>query len=239
MCGVARTCSSPSSGPAAQASSTRPAASLVMLQGAWWAWCCVIVALEPPSSALRLYHRGRVPQLAIRAAALEALQLGTLSGNGGTALFLQGKLVGAAALRFCKSHRGDAFRLVMAETMALWLRAFSGSRWTLTCNRERFADVGRRWVEGQFRVEGAMHVPPPPSVPQVRPAAPVVFVAKAVQKGVPKPAPMKDLSLPYSSYSNIWVVLKQFEGHVATEQRGVSNVKVCPWSKLEGAGQCP
>ena len=44
--------------PAAQSSSNRPAASLAMLHGGPRAWCWVIVALEPHSSALRMYDRG-------------------------------------------------------------------------------------------------------------------------------------------------------------------------------------
>ena len=107
--------------------------------------------------------------------------------------------------------------MVKAETMALWLRAFSGSRWTVAGDRETFADVWRRWVEGPFLVEGILHLPPPPSLPPVRPAAPVVVVANAVPKAEPKPAPMKDMSLPYGSYSDIRVVLKHFGGDVATE----------------------
>ena len=87
-----------------------------------------------------------------------------------------------------------------------------------------------------------MHLPPPPRVPPVQPAAPVVAVAKVVPKVAPKPPPplrKKGLSVPYGSYSNIRVVLKHFRGHLATEQRGVSDVNVCPWSRLEGVGQCP
>ena len=148
--------------------------------------------------------------------------------------------MGAAALWFRRSYGGDAFRLVMAETMAPWLRAFSGSRWTVTGDREKFADAWRRWVQGQFPVEGMMHLPPPPCVPPFRPTAPVVAVVKAVLKVASKPPPpKKGLGVPYGSYSNIRVALKHFGGHLATEQYGVSNVNVCPWSRLEGAGQCP
>ena len=109
------------------------------------------------------------------------------------------ELVGATALRFCNRYGGAAFRLVRAETMAPWLQAFSGSRWTIAGDGETFTDAWRQCVEGQFPVEGMLHLPPPPSVPPVRPATPVVFVAKAVPKAEPKPAPMKDLSLPYNS----------------------------------------
>ena len=52
------------------------------------------------------------------------------------------------------------------------------------------------------------------------------------------PPKKKGLNGPYGNYSNITVVLQHFGGHQATEQRGVSEVHVCPWSKLEGAGQC-
>ena len=39
-------------GPAAQWSNEWLAASVAMLHGGLWAWCCVIVALEPRSLAL-------------------------------------------------------------------------------------------------------------------------------------------------------------------------------------------
>ena len=55
------------------------------------------MALEPHSSLLRRYDRGGVPELTLRPANLEALHLGTVSGNGSTALYLQGTAVGAAA----------------------------------------------------------------------------------------------------------------------------------------------
>ena len=45
--------------------------------------------------------------------------------------------------------------------------------------------------------------------------------------------------MPYGSYSNMSVVLQHFGEHLTTDQRGVSDVNVCPWSGLEGAGQCP
>ena len=57
------------------------------------------------------------------------------SGDGGTALLMQGTLPGAAALRFGRNYGGHAFRLVMAETMAPWLRAFCGSLWTIAGHR--------------------------------------------------------------------------------------------------------
>ena len=40
----------------------------------------------------------------------------------------------------------------------------------------------------------------------------------------------------YGSYSNIRVGLKHFGVQLATEQRGVSDVNVSPWCRLEGAG---
>ena len=83
-----------------------------------------------------------------------------------------------------------------------------------------------------------MHLPPPASVPRVRPTALVVAVAMAVPTAALKPPSKKGLSVPYGSYSNIRVVLKHFRGHLATEQRGVSDVNVCPWSKVEGVDQC-
>ena len=86
-----------------------------------------------------------------------------------------------------------------------------------------------------------MHLPPPLCVPPVKPIAPVVAVVKAVPKAAPKPPPppKKGPRVPYGSYCNICEVLKHFGGHLHTVQRGVSDVNVCPSSRLEGAGQCP
>ena len=86
----------------------RPAASLAMLHGEPLACCSVIVALELYSSALRMYDRGGAPELTIRSVDLEALHLGTLSGNGGTALFLSGTRVGSVELWFHRHYGGDA-----------------------------------------------------------------------------------------------------------------------------------
>ena len=127
----------------------------------------------------------------------------------------------------------------MAEAMAPSLRAFCGSQWTVAGDREKFADAWYRWVEGQFLVEGVMHPPPPPSVPPIQPAAPAFTVVKAVAKAAPKAPLKKNLSVQYGSYFDMRVVLQHFGGHLATDQRGVSQVNVCPWSKVDRAGQCP
>ena len=113
--------------PAAQSSSNRPAASLALLHSVSRAWCWVVAALEPHSSALRLYDRGEGTVLRVRPADVEALHLSALSGEGGEALYLQGTVAGAAATRFRRQSGGDALRLVMAENMGPWLRAFSAS----------------------------------------------------------------------------------------------------------------
>ena len=118
----------------------------------------------------------------------------------------------------------------MVEAMAQSLRAFCGSQWTVAGDREKFAYAWHRWVEGQFLMEGMMHLPPPPSVPPIQPAAPAFTVVKAVPKAAPKPPLKTGLSVPYGSYSDIRVV---------PHQRGVSDVNVCPWYRLDGAGQCP
>ena len=115
--------------PAAQSSSNRPAASLALPHTGSRAWCWVAVALEPHSSALRVINRGEGTALTVRPADLEALHLGALSGDGGTALYLQGTVVGSAAMRFRRHSGRDALRLVMAANMGPWLRAFSTSRW--------------------------------------------------------------------------------------------------------------
>ena len=101
--------------PAAQSSSNRPAASLALLHSASRAWYWVVAALEPHSSALRLYDRGEGTVLTVRRADLEALHLSALSGDGGDAPYLQGTVAGAAATRFRRQSGGDALRLVMAE----------------------------------------------------------------------------------------------------------------------------
>ena len=138
----------------------------------------MVVALEPHSSALRVYDRGEGTALTIRPADLEALHLGALSGNGGTAMYLHGTVVGSAAVRFRRQSGGDALRLVMAENMGPWLRAFAASRWKVEGNRDKFADAWRRRVEELFAVGGMLHLPQPP----VRPAAPPAAVARPVPK---------------------------------------------------------
>ena len=130
--------------PAAQSSSNRPAASLALLHSVSRAWCWVVAALEPHSSALRLYDRGEGTVLTVRPADLEALHFSALSGDGGEALYLQGTVASAAATRFRRQSGGDALRLVMAENMGPWLRAFSASRWKVEGDREKFADAWRR-----------------------------------------------------------------------------------------------
>ena len=145
--------------PAAQSSSNRPAAWIALLHNGSRAWCWVVVALEPHSSALRLYDRGEGTVLTVRPADLEALHLGALSGDGGTALYLQGTVVGSAAMRFRRQSGGDALRLVLAENMGPWLRAFSTPRWKVEGDREKFADAWRRWVEEQFPIPGGDAAP--------------------------------------------------------------------------------
>ena len=189
--------------PAAQSSSNRPAASLALLHSLSRALCLVVAVLEPHSSALRLYDRGEGTALKVRPADLEALHLSALSGDRGEALYLQGTVAGAAATRFCQQSGGDAFRLVMAENMGLWLRAFSTSRWKVEGGRVKFADAWRRCVEEQFPVGGMLHLPQPPSVPPVRPAAPLAAAARQAPKAAPKPPPKRDQPPQYGGYANI------------------------------------
>ena len=177
--------------PAAQSSSNRPAASLALLHSVSRAWCWVVAALEPHSSALRLYNRGEGTVLTVRLADLEALHLSALSGDKGEALYLQGTVAGAAATRFRRQSGGDALRLVMAENMGPWLRAFSTSRWKIEGDREKFADAWRRWLEEQFPVGGMLQLPQPPSVPPVRPVAPPAAAARQAPKAARKPPPKR------------------------------------------------
>ena len=223
---------------AAQSSSNRPAASLALLHSVSRAWCWVVAALEPHSSALRTFDRGEGTVLTVRPADLEALHLSALSGDGGDALYLQGIVAGAAAARFRRHTGGDALRLVMAENMGPWLRAFSTSRWKVEGDREKFADAWRRWVEEQFPVGGMLHLPQPPSVPPVRPAAPPAAAARPAPKAAPKPPPQRSPPPQYGAYANIRYVLQHFGGDLATEQRGSKTINVCPWSRLDGAGHC-
>ena len=224
--------------PAAQSSSHRPAASLALLHSVSRAWCWVVVALEPHSSALRLYDRGEGTVLTVCPADLEALHLGALSGDRSTALYLQGTVAGSAAMRFCRQSGADALRLVMAENMGPWRRAFSTSRWKVQGNREKFADAWRRLVEEQFPVGRMLHLPQPPSVPPVRPAAPPAAAARPAPKAAPKPPPRRSPPPQYGGYANIWYVLQHFGGDLATEQSGPKAINVCPWSRLDGAGHC-
>ena len=196
------------------------------------------MALEPHSSALRLYHRGEGTVLKVRPADLEGLHLSALSGDGGAALYLQGTVAGAAARRFRQQSGGDALRLVMAGNMGPWLRAFSMSRWKVEGDREKFVDAWHRWVEEQFPVGGMLQLPQPPSVPPVRPAAPLAAAAKPAQKAAPKPPPKRSPPPEYGAYANIWYVLQHLGGDLATEHRGWKATKVCPWFRLDGAGHC-
>ena len=224
--------------PAAQSSSNRPAASLALLHSVSRAWCLVVAALEPHSSALRLYDRGEGTVLTVRLADLEALHLSALSGDGGEALYLQGTVAGAAATRFRQQSGGDALRLVMAENMGPWLRAFFMSRWKVEGDREKFANAWRRWVEEQFPVGGMLHLPQPPSVPPVRPASLLGAAARPALKAAPKLPPKRSPPPQYGAYANIRYVLQHFGGDLATEQRGSKTINVCPWSRLDGDGHC-
>ena len=224
--------------PGAQSSSNRPAASLALLHSVSRAWCWVVAASEPHSSALRLYDRGEGTVLTVRPADLEALHLSALSGDGGEALYLQGTVAGAAATRFRRQSGGDALRLVMAENMGPWLRAFSTSRWKVEGDQEKFAESWRRWVEEQFPVGGMLHLPQPPSMPPVRPAASEAAVARLAPKAAPNPPPKRSPPPQYGAYANIWYVLQHFGGALAREQLGSKTINVCPWSRLDGAGHC-
>ena len=82
-----------------------------------------------------------------------------------------------------------------------------------------------------------MHLPqPPPNVPPVWSAAPVVAVAKAVPKAVPKPAPKKGVDVPYGGYSNIRAAVVHFGGCLATGQHGAGGERV---PLVQGGGGGP
>ena len=122
--------------------------------------------------------------------------------------------------------------------MGPWLRAFSASQWKVEGDREKFADAWRRWVEEKYPVGGMLHLPQPPSVPPVRPAAPQAAVAKPVPKAAAKRPHKKSHPHQYGSYINIRYMLRHFAGELATGQRGSKALNVCPWSRLERAGHC-
>ena len=85
---------------------------------------------------------------------------------------------------------------------------------------------------------GMLHLPQPPSVPPVRPAAPRATAARLPPKAAPKPPPKRSPPPQYGGYANIRYVLQHFGGDLATEQRGSKVINVCPWSRLDGAGHC-
>ena len=85
---------------------------------------------------------------------------------------------------------------------------------------------------------GMLHLPQPPSVPPVRPAASPAAAAKPAPQAAPKPPPKRSPPPQYGAYANIEYVLQHFGGDLATEQRGSKAINVCPWSRLDGAGHC-
>ena len=224
--------------PAAQSSSNRPAASLALQHSVSQAWCWVVAALEPHSSALRLYHRVEGTVLTVRPADLEALHLGALSGDKGG---------GAVPPRDRDGCGRDA--LPPAERRGCPPPSHGGEHWAVAPGvlhvqvegRGQLGEVRRRlapWVEEQFPVGGMLHLPQPPSVPPVRPAASPVAAAKRAPQAAPKPPPKRSPPPQYGAYANIRYVLQHFGGDLATEQRGSKAINVCPWSWLDGAGHC-
>ena len=85
---------------------------------------------------------------------------------------------------------------------------------------------------------GMLHLPQPPGVRPVRPAAPPAAVAKPVPKTAPKPLPKKSPPPQYGSYTNIRYVLQHFGGELAMEECGSKVINVCPWFRLDGARHC-
>ena len=179
--------------------------------------------------------RGNVA-LTVRPADLEAPHVGGPTGDGGTALYLQGNVVGSAAVRFRRQSGGEAFRLVMAENMAPWLRAFSTSRWKVDGDRENFADAWRR-VEEQFPVGRMLHLPQPPSVPPVRSEAPAAAVAKAVQKAATKPPP-KPPPPPVWQLHQYQVRAAALQGRAGHGAAWVEGAQRLTLVKARGGGLC-
>ena len=224
--------------PAAQSSSNRPAASLALLHSVSRAWCWVVVALEPRSSALRQYDCGEGTVLTVRPADLEDLHLSALSGDRGEALYLQGTVAGAAATRFCRQSGGAALRLVMAENMGLWSGRSPRPGGRSRATRRSSPARGAAGWRSSFPVGGMLHLPQPPSVPPVWPAATPAPAARPAPRAEPKLPPKRSLPPQYGAYANIRYVLQHFGADLATEQRGSKTINVCSWSRLDGAGHC-
>ena len=84
--------------------------------GSLWRWSRLLCAANVGP------HRGA--ELTIRPPHLEALGVGTLTGDGDTALYLKGTLVGSGRLRFRRHYGGDALHMLMAEAIVPRPRAF-------------------------------------------------------------------------------------------------------------------
>ena len=76
------------------------------------------MVLEPYSSVLRVYAGKGVLELVLRLAHLEALHIGALGGDGKTAVYLPGTVVGSTVPQYRRSYGGDTSRLVMAEDVS-------------------------------------------------------------------------------------------------------------------------
>ena len=85
---------------------------------------------------------------------------------------------------------------------------------------------------------GMLHLPQPPGVPPVRPAAPLAAAARPAPKTALEPPPKRSPPPQYGSYANIRYVVRHFGGGLATEQRGSKVINVCPWSRLDEGGHC-
>ena len=83
-----------------------------------------------------------------------------------------------------------------------------------------------------------LHLPQPPSVPPVRPAASLAAARRLAPNAAPKPPPKRSPPPQFGAYANIRYVLQHFGGDLPIEQRGSKTINVCPWSRLDGAGHC-
>ena len=224
--------------PAALSSNNRLVASLAMLQGGPRAWGWVIAALEPHSSALRLYDHGEATELTARPADFGsptpqcpeqrqehgAVPLGDCGGVGG------GPVLQAVSGRCLPPGHGGEHGTMGPGVLHLPVENQGRPGEVCRC----VAPLGGAAVSrGGNAARGAAtkHVASPASRPcrRCRKGGPKSGAEATPQEGPPQ---------------TVWQLLQHQDsaaapgGELATEQCGSGEVNVCPWSHLEGASHC-
>ena len=223
--------------PVAQSSSNRLAASLALLHGGSRAWCWVVVALEPHSSALRVYERGENTMLTVRSPTWKPCTSVSSVATGARRCISRGP--GWARPRSVSAGRVEAMPYAWSRRRT-WRRGSErsprpGGR--LRATRRSSLMRGAAGWRSSFPWKGCCTCRNRPLCRRLGPQPPQP-VAKAVLKAAPKPPTKKGLPDQYGNYTNIRYVLRHFGGELATEQRGSKELNICPWSKPEGAGHC-